>query len=357
MPFTHPSPDGESSPMPPDVRHILVFLPNWLGDAVMATPALRALRRRFPEATITAAGKPACGAVLDGLPHIDHLVALPERPRFFSLFALARRLGTPKPDVALILPNSFRTAWLAWLTGATLRVGFARGGRGLLLSKALPRHREGGRRVPRYTALEYLALAEALGAADDGAGLELAADPDEMAAVRAQLDPARPAVGIAPGAAFGPSKRWLPERFAAVADQLATECGAQCVLLTGPGEEATRDAVLKAANTPLITGLGGKGGVGGLKAAIASLDLLIGNDSGPRHIAIAFKKPVICIMGPTSPRYTESPWERGEVVRIDVDCGPCQKPYCATDHRCMTGISADRVAEAAKRFLPTSDCQ
>ena len=169
--------------------------------------------------------------------------------------------------------------------------------------------------------------------------------------MRAQLAPDRPVVCIAPGAAFGPSKRWLPERFAAVADQLSREQGAQCVILTGPDEAETRDAVLKAAQTPLIECNEGRHSVARLKATIAACDLLIGNDSGPRHIAIAFKKPVICIMGSTSPAYTNSPWERGEVVRIDVDCGPCQKPHCTTDHRCMTGVSVDRVAAAARRYL------
>jgi heptosyltransferase-2 len=159
-------------------------------------------------------------------------------------------------------------------------------------------------------------------------------------------------VGIAPGAAFGPSKCWLPERYAAVADALAERAGARCVLLTGPGEEATREAVLSAARHPLIECHGGAPGIARLKATIARLDLHIGNDSGPRHLAIAFGKPVICIMGSTSPRYTDSPWERGEVLRVDVDCGPCQQPTCATDHRCMTRIDVPRVVDAALRHLP-----
>jgi len=121
---------------------------------------------------------------------------------------------------------------------------------------------------------------------------------------------------IAPGAAVGPSKCWPAERYAAVADALHEECGARCVLLTGPGEEATRDAVRAAARTPLLNPYAGPGSIAELKAVIASLDLLIGNDSGPRHIAIAFKKPVICVMGPTSPAYTASPWERGRVLRV-----------------------------------------
>ena len=317
----------------------------------MATPALRALRRYYPDATITATGRGGCCAVLAGLASVDRWVPLPDRPRFWQSFALARDFGTDKPDLAVIFPNSPRATWLAWLSGASYRIGFARGGRGILLNKALPRFRAGGNRVPRYTALEYLAIVEALGAVSDNDGLDLAVEEDERVAVRAYLDPRRPVVGFAPGAAFGPSKRWLPERFAAVADRLHEECDAQCVLMTGPGEEETRDAVLAAANSPLIQCHEGNPSIERLKATIAEVDVLVGNDSGPRHIAIAFDKPVICIMGSTSPLLTDSPWERGEVIRIDVDCGPCQKPDCVTNHRCMTGVTVDRVVEATKAHL------
>jgi len=154
-----------------------------------------------------------------------------------------------------------------------------------------------------------------------------------------------------PGAAFGPSKQWPPERFAAVADALVAEYGARVLLLHGPDEAAVADAVAAHARTPLLR-LPGPPSVAQLKAAVSLLDLMVSNDTGPRHLAVAFGVPVVCVMGPTSPRYTASPWERGEVVRIEVDCGPCQRPYCATDHRCMTGIAPARVVRAAAAWLP-----
>lgn len=336
----------EDSPL-----HILVFLPNWLGDAVMCTPAIRTLKKRYPEATLTVAGKGACCALVDGLPWIDRYLPLPERPGFVQSLSLRGVLRDTRPDAAIVFPHAFRTAWLAWLSGARNRVGVGRGGRGILLTRTVPRYREEGKPVPRYTALEYLELAAAFGAESDGEGLELAAAPEEMAAVATYLEPGRPVVGIAPGAAFGPSKRWLPERYAAVADQLHRDSNAQCLLMAGPGEEETREAVLRAARTPLIECHEGPPTVARLKATIASVDVLIGNDSGPRHIAIAFQKPVICIMGSTSPAYTQSPWERGAVLRVDVDCGPCQRPICATDHRCMTGVTVAAVVAAAEASL------
>jgi heptosyltransferase-2 len=200
-------------------------------------------------------------------------------------------------------------------------------------------------------AREYVDLLAPLGCADDGLGLELAADPGVAATIRARLDPLRPCVGIAPGAAFGPSKLWPPDRYAQVADALTARLNAQCVLLTGPGEEATRDAVLSAAKSGFVSLDGAGHGIRRLKAAVSLLDLLICNDSGARHVAVAFHVPTICIMGPTSPAYSNGPHERGKVLRVDVDCGPCQKPVCTTDHRCMTRILPEEVIETALDIL------
>ncbi|HNR36061.1 MAG TPA: glycosyltransferase family 9 protein, partial [Candidatus Hydrogenedentes bacterium] len=222
--------------------------------------------------------------------------------------------------------------------------------RTVLLTRAVAFPREEGKRVPIYTAEEYLRLVAKIGCEDDKGGLELHADPVEAGRIRSLFQGGGPRIGIAPGAAFGPSKRWPVERFAAVADALYNDVSAECLLLTGPGEDALRRQFLEAAKNPVVQ-LDGQGSVGRLKAAISQLDLLIGNDSGPRHVAIAFHVPVLCIMGPTSPLYTHSPYERGRVVRVDVDCGPCQKPVCETDHRCMTRITVETVVETAKDIL------
>jgi heptosyltransferase-2 len=333
-------------------KKILALAPNWLGDVAMCTPALRALRKRFPDAQFTVAGRASACQLLEGLAWIDRLHTLPARPRLDVLLREASALRSHARDVAVIFPHSFRAALLAMFTGAKRRIGYDRGGRSWLLTDRVPPYRENGAIAPIYMSWEYLSLLAPLGCEDDGQGLELYADPAECAAVKARFTGSGPVVGIAPGAAFGPSKRWPAEYYARVADALAEHAGAQCVLITGPGEADTRAAVLAAAKTPLIECHDGKSGIARLKATIASLDLLIGNDSGPRHIAIAFKKPVICVMGSTSPRYTESPWEIGRVIRIDVECGPCQKPVCATDHRCMLQIHPQTVADAALEFLP-----
>jgi len=334
------------------VQSLLVFAPNWIGDAVMATPALRALHRRFPEARITVAARSPVCAVLEGLPYVAAFLPLDGYRGRGGLFRFRRDARSESYDGAVVLPHSFRAALLAWLSGAPKRLGYRRNGRAWLLTDASEPYQEAGRIVPVYMAREYLDLVARWGCEDDGKGLELHADPEEVAAVHALRDTTRLAAALAPGAAFGPSKRWPPNRYAAVADALAGQ-DIDTLLLWGPGEEDTRDAVRHACRVPLLSPYGDdRPTIARLKAAIAAADILIGNDSGPRHIAIAFGKPVICIMGPTSPRYTDSPWERGAVLRIEVDCGPCQQPVCRTDHRCMHGIHIEDVLRAVRAHLP-----
>lgn len=333
------------------MNHILALAPNWIGDAAMCTPALRALSRAYPNAELTVAGRKAICDLLDGLPYVTRTVPGSTRPGLRELVALARRLRPFAGDLAVVFPHSARAAILARLCGARRRVGYDRGGRTFLLTDAVPSHRVNGRIEPVYMAREYLDLVAPLGCADDGEGLELCAREEDLTAVRERLDGSRPLVGIAPGAAFGPSKLWPAERYAAVADGLVDRAGARCALFTGPGEESTREAVLRHAKHPLIRYDGGQPSIGRLKAGVSQLDLLVCNDSGTRHIAVAFGVPTLCIMGPTSPKYSCGPYEKGEVLRVDVDCGPCQKPICTTDHRCMTRITTEWVLTTALKLL------
>jgi len=340
-------------PPPAQCARLLIVAPNWLGDAAMATPALRALRRHFQDAHITIAAKPALCELLAGTEFADSLHPMPGRIALAGM--LGDRFRLHAPDLAIVLPHSFRAALYARVVGARHRVGYDRGGRRGLLTHAVPPNRENGRITPLYTAQEYLNLVQAVGAEDDGAGLELAADPELTTRIRAQLDPKRPVLAVVPGAAFGPSKLWPAARYAETLDQLHETVGVQAIVLTGPNEKKTRRAVIDAVRTPVIATPDMPPGIASLKAAIAASDLYLGNDTGPRHIAVAFGKPVVCIMGPTSPVYTDSPWERGEVLRIDVDCGPCQQPVCKTDGRCMTGIPAARAVEAVQRHLAATN--
>ncbi|NUM55750.1 MAG: lipopolysaccharide heptosyltransferase II [Candidatus Hydrogenedentes bacterium] len=333
------------------MKRILALAPNWVGDVAMCTPALRAIARRYPEAELTVAGRQTACDLLDGLPYIARRVAVVSRPTLIQILNAARELRPFARDAAIVFPHSARAAILAWMTGARRRVGYKRGNRSWLLTDRVEPHRVNGVIEPIYMASEYLHLLAPLDCADDGKGLELRASEEALAQVRPHLEGGGPLVGIAPGAAFGPSKLWPADRYAAVADELKEKSGARCVLLTGPGEEETRNAVIRNAKYPLIRYDEGTQTIVKLKAAISQLDLLIGNDSGTRHIAVAFGVPVVCIMGPTSPKYSCGPYEKGKVLRVDVDCGPCQKPVCSTDHRCMTWITVERVVSSALKYL------
>lgn len=333
-------------------HRIVALLPNWIGDVVMATPALRALHKRFPQARLAVVGRSSACGIVRGLPYIEALFELTPRPNLRRMAELAPGIRAAGRDLAVVFPHSFRAGLLAWLAGSRRRVGYDRDGRGFLLTDRIEPYREGGRIAPIYMADEYLELVRALGAEDDKQGLELHADPQSVKGVRRCFTHVGPRIGFAPGAAFGPSKRWPVERYAAVADALYEQTGAVSVLLTGPGEEDTREAFVAAASAPVTICDQADPSIDTLKATVSQLDLLICNDSGPRHVAVAFKVPTVCIMGPTSPRYSCGPYEKGEVLRVDVDCGPCQEPVCDTDHRCMTRITPERVVEAALRQLP-----
>jgi heptosyltransferase-2 len=335
-----------------DPERILALVPNWIGDAAMCTAALRTLHRRFPIARLEIAGRAAIVDLLRGLPYIDAVHVLPKQPGLLSMAVLGRKLRASARDLVVVFPHSLRAALLAKLTGSRRIVGYARNARSWLLDDRVEPNKVDGKIEPVYMVWEYLDLLQPLDCEYDGFGLELAADPLAVARVKEYLVGDRPLVGIAPGAAFGPSKRWPVERFAEVADRLVEDAGAECVLLTGPGEDETRDAIRKLVKHELLVCDEGRPTIDTLKATVSLLKLIVCNDSGPRHVAMAMGVPVVCIMGPTRPVYTEGPYETGRVLRVDVDCGPCQQPTCKTDHRCMTRVTTDAVVGAALGYLP-----
>lgn len=334
---------------------ILALAPNWLGDAAMATPAFRALKQLHKNAFLTIAGSAAVCALLEESPWADALHPLPVRAGLPVLRREAHSLKNAGRDLIVVFPHSFRSALLARLIGGKERIGYARNGRSFLLTHPVEPYREEGRITPIYMSEEYLNLVAPAGAIGDNAGLELGVSAVLLKETKERLHGTTPLVGIAPGAAFGPSKRWIPEAFAKTADLLFEKRGARCVLITGPNEKDLAQEIRAAAKHPLLEIPRADAGIAGLKAVTASLDLLICNDSGPRHIAVAFHVPVVCIMGSTSPRYTDSPYEKGTVIREPLPCSPCQKAVCPLGHHlCMRLITPERVFSAADALLPSA---
>jgi heptosyltransferase-2 len=345
---------------------IALFLPNWVGDVVMATPAIHALRRRYPDARFLGVLKPYVAGVLDGSPWFDDLIHADKcgGPRQGTL-AVARQLLAENVDLAVLFTNTFRSALAAWMGRCKRRIGYARHGRGWLLTDALDPVRDDAGRITPSPALDaYNGLATLAGATPDRQ-LRLETTPRQESAARnvwsqTGLDRCREVVCLNPGAAFGASKHWSVGSFANLARRLVRERGCAVLVLCGPSErQMARDIVTEAAapgvhslaDVPLSLGL--------TMACIRRADLLVTTDSGPRHFAAAFGTPVVTLFGPTHIDWTETYFAKAVHLQKKVDCGPCQKRVCPLDHRCMTLLTPDEVFAAAHgllaRFPPTGD--
>lgn len=339
---------------------IALFLPNWVGDVVMATPAVRAVRAAFPAAELLAVCKPYVADVVAGSPWFREVIAFDKKgPRSQRLWTVGRQLRRTGTDAAVLFPNSFRTALVARLGGCRRVVGFARYARGPLLTDRLrPGTDARGRFVPTPAIDDYNRLAVALGTADPGHRMELYTTPADEAAADAVWDrhglgTFPRVVGLNPGAAFGAAKHWPAESFAALARMLAERHGAGVLVLCGPGErdmarriaaDAGHPAVVSLAANPLSLGL--------TKAVVRRLALLVTTDSGPRHFAAAFGRPVVTLFGPTHIGWTETYFEKAVHVQKPLPCGPCQQRVCPlSHHRCMRQLTPAEVFAAADRLL------
>ncbi len=337
---------------------IVVRCPNWVGDLIMAIPALRALREGFPGAEIALLLKPHLAELMAGSPWHDRVIPLEiygASRRRGRLARAARELRAERFDLGVVLPNSFSAAWILWRAGVPRRAGYARNGRSLLLTDRLPPPREGGVIVPAPMQRYYLDLVARLGCPSRGTELSLFVTAEESKVIAERLAgtvlaETRPLVAVAPGASFGASKQYPPERFAAAADAVLEKHGGAAILLPGPGEEREARAVAGAMRGraaviwPPVT-------LGPFKAALARSALLLTNDAGARHIAEALGVPHVVMMGPTDRRYSAMSERHAIVLRRDVPCGPCHLKICPLDHRCMTGIGPEEIAAAAEIAL------
>lgn len=337
-------------------ERILVRAPSWVGDAVMATPALRALRAAQPGAEIAVEGPPHFAELLGGLALFDHF--LPDASRGTrNCFTRARALRRHGFDWAVLLPDSQRAALGPFLARIPRRVGYAREPlRRVLLTEALAPPRHHGRRLPIPMTRRYLRITRHLGCPDRGDRLELAVDPTHAQRLEERLRAAgvssgAPLLAVAPGAGFGPSKRWPPAHFAAACDGIARRLGLLPVLAPAPGEAAIGARIAELARERLVALLDPCVTLGEAKALIARSRLVLSNDTGPRQIAVALERPVIVAMGPTDPRHTAQHLERQRVLREEVACSPCHLQHCPIDHRCMTQLAPARAVAAAEALL------
>lgn len=339
-----------------EAHRLLVVMPTWLGDCVMAMPTLRALRTLYPDAHITVLAGATVRPIIDPNPWINRTVTVRAkrrgRPdaRRAGPIRLAARLAAGRFDTAVILPNSFRSALVTAMAKIPRRVGYDRDGRGVLLTDRLLARRTLEGFVPVPTRDYYLGLARYLGSADPDPAMQLFTRPEHDAQADDLLrqggfdpDTDRRLVLLNPGANYGDAKMWQPERYAQVADQCAEELGAFIAVNGSPKERVILDRVIAAAKTPILDLSAAGMTLSLLKSIVRRASVMVTNDTGPRHIAAALGTPVVTLFGPTDPAWTEIGFDAERQVSVKVFCGPCQKKKCPLDHRCMTRIDAERV--------------
>jgi heptosyltransferase-2 len=319
---------------------ILVRAPNWIGDVVLSLAAVRDVRRNFPQARLEVLARPWVAELYQAIGEVD---AVREAGRFRGDVESLRGASF---DTAILLTNSFGTALQVWLAGIPERWGYATELRSALLTRRarVPGSLSGESEVYYYRAM----LA--------GVGLRVSAEPDTSLACRPEwaeraqtLLPGGRWVGINPGAAFGSAKRWLPERYSALADRIMRKAGARVVLLGAAADRPVAEAIARGmSEAPTI--LCGRTGLGDLAGVLRRLALLVTNDSGPMHLASALGVPVAALFGPTDWRET-APRGPHRLLREPVPCAPCKLRACPVDHRCMRLVAVDRVERECLEML------
>jgi heptosyltransferase-2 len=332
-----------------NTQRILVRSTNWIGDAVMTTPALRAVRETFPDAHIVVVANPLVAQLFVYHPDCNEVMVFDKKGEHAGIWGFLRfvaRLRREKFDCAILFQNAVEAAIMAFLAGIPRRAGYATDGRRVLLTHPVAVGDE--ERTLHHTDY-YLHMLAQCGVTTTSKLQRLALQDEEVQWAAQHMPRGRFAV-INPGAAYGSAKRWIPERFAAVADELVVRYGLSIVLSGGPAEiEVGRD-IAKAMRQPQLNFIG-QTDVRQMMALLAASSLMITNDSGPMHVAAAFGVPMVAIFGPTD-HTTTAPWgTRAQIVRHAVECSPCLLRQCPIDHRCMQRVTVDDVLAAAAELL------
>lgn len=338
------------------IREILVRGTNWIGDAIMTLPAVAAIRRTWPQARISLLAKPWVADVYRESNYIDRILNFEDPGRHqgpSGIIRLAGELRQCRFDMAILLQNAIEAAIIARLAVIPIRAGYNSDARGWLLTHAV-------RRTPAILKIHqidyYLEMVKALGcdSAERNLRLDLRSDTLSLADGWLKLPESRNQliIGMAPGATYGPAKRWPVDRFAAVAAEIIREYGATIILFGSKQDQDVTDAIATTIKGNCLN-LAGKTSVQEVMALIARCHAFITNDSGLMHVAGAMNIPTVAIFGSTNPVTTSPPGERNIIIRKPVDCSPCLKTVCPTDFRCMNLIGVEEVVAAVRQAINT----
>ena len=340
------------------IKRVVVRGPNWVGDSVMTVPALRALRRVLPHANITLAIRPGAQGIFSEADFIDDVLVY-NRKNAFSVVPQIREWRRRNFDLALLFQNAFEAALIPFLASVPLRLGYATESRQALLTHPLELP---DWRSSRHEVFYYLYLVTALEQILFGSSSICEAAPDASIAIseerKAEANDLLRAYGIreedsvvaiCPGSVNSRAKRWPAEAYAALADRLIES--RRRVLLIGSQEEAdvSKEVMSRMRHEPVV--LTGKTTLDQVTAVLATVDLIVTNDTGPAHIGAALDRPTIVIFGPTNPLTTRPFSPAAEILRHPPECAPCMLRDCPIDHRCMTAITVDEVFEHSHALL------
>lgn len=342
---------------------ILIRATNWVGDAIMSLPALRAVRGRFPAATIAIVARPYVADIYRGQEICDELISYDPTGPHAGLNGrerLAKELRSQKFDTALLLQNAFDGAWLAWRAGIPERIGYARDGRSLLLTNRIRVPKRG--EIPPHEQFYYLELLRRAGWIDSlpsehrvqlhvGEGQRQHAE-GTLVAAGAGRNASRMAIGA--GASYGSAKCWPPERFADFVNRFRRHTDSDVILFGTAAEQQVADIIAAGITGPAIS-LVGKTAIADLPALLSRCQLFVGNDSGAMHVAAAVGLPVVVIFGPTDPFGTAPITPQCTVVQEKPYCSPCFLRRCPIDHRCMTSVRPEAVEAAARSWLRAAE--
>ena len=341
---------------PENIKRLLIRSTNWIGDAVMTTPAVRAIRKNFPNVKISILAKPWVTPVFESSPYIDNILIYGDAGKHKGLagkLRLASELKEYRFDAAILLQNAFEAALITFFAGIPCRIGYNTDVRGFLLTHSVPC-------TPQIKKMHqtgyYLGILQGIGLKTDGLGLDLVVDKKYQKRATEILEEhgismSDRLVGINPSATFGPAKQWFPERYAGLSDKIHEVFGANIVLFGGPGDIELGAKISQMMQHPLVD-LCGKTKLEEAIALINMCNLFITNDSGLMHVAAALDIPLIAIFGSTNPVTTGPKGLNSRIVRIPVECSPCLKPKCPKGHlKCMDQIDVNMVFEVVKELL------
>jgi lipopolysaccharide heptosyltransferase II len=317
---------------------ILIRSSNWLGDAVMNVPAVRAIKNGRPDAHVTVVASEKIAAIWKLIPEVDEVLALPNK----SLFAASRLIARQQRfDVAVLFPNSLRVALEARRIPRT--VGYRGHARSWLLNQIVREARRPG--PPEHHAIRFLRIAE-----DCGADVDLTAKIENFSLTQTSNIKTKISFGLCPGAEYGPAKRWLPERFAEVATAMSAKAKAKWILFGTKSDETIGQTIAIALGENCTNRIG-QTTLEELISELRDCRALLTNDTGTMHLAALLGVPVVAIFGSTEPALTAPLGGQHQIIRRHVECSPCFLRECPIDFRCMKEVTTEQVIDAMMSIL------